>query len=279
MAVEPVPPLAVVRPDYQSVEGYRRDVWRGRAAVLVPIAAFAVIVAAAFAVRAGFERWAQARARAYDAFIEHKHLLASEAQCMNYDAPPTQAVYSEVPEEAEAMLGQDGCFELQPLAVGFQCGMSPWLQGPPARVDPPPKVIRSGVARYPVAVCRYFDVRPASPPAAFVGRLRSRGGAVRLVIVSVTPSDVPALAEPRSLNFKAVPYRPAGPKPTQPPDAGPASYLKVPVSPWAAVRVLAGQHGASDPARFTIGYELDGSRGQVAGHLDDDGTVVLETAQ
>ena len=281
MAVEPVPPFAVVRPDYQSVEGYRRDVWRGRLRVTVALLAVVLLVAAAFAARAGVRRWQVYREERRAAWGRHEALLADEALAMKYAAPPTQAVYSEPKGEAEAMLQELDCLPV-PWTVhkfGF-CLMVPQLpSGIPVDLDVSAATDEvdndvTSAARFP-EVIRGYAVPAAG--AAFIGPRRSAGGMSRLVIVTVAPTEKPASPRPRSLQLAGYAFTAAGPAPGQEPVAGQVTTFSVPVPAGAYARVLAGQRDPTDPARFTIRFELDGAAGVVAGRLNNDATVSFQT--
>jgi hypothetical protein len=51
---------------------------------------------------------------------------------------------------------------------------------------------------------------------------------------------------------------------------------KVRLRPENQFRFYAGQLDPADPSRFTIDYEVDGTRGKIHGRLRDDGTVELK---
>src|SRR4051794_24698578 len=150
------------------------------------------------------------------------------------------------------------------------CNMAP---PPPPQTEP---VIGTAAGRMLETAVALFSSGPVHSPPAFVGGLRSRGGTSCLVFVYVTSSSAPRGPKSRWLEFTAHPMVPIGPKPGQNPYENAISSYAAPVSRNQTARVLAGQRDPTDPSRFTIRFELDGWPGEVAGHLNDDGTVSFE---
>ena len=265
MRVQALPPSGVVRPDYQSAETYRHDVWRGRLRVAGLVVAGGLLVAGALAARAGARAWLEHRERVRVAWAAHRAFLADEALCMSYAAPPGQPVYSEPQGEARAMLRQPDCMPLTWGQTVYQC-----IPSPAQRADDGPEI--TVAFRRVAATLRYPVLSGAN---AFVGGRRSPAGTERLVLVEARPNKRPASSLPRSIDFMAVSFTAAGPAPGQPPVAGSITFLFVPVPSATYVRVLAGQRDPSDRSRFTICYELNGVPATVTGRLNDDGTVSL----
>jgi hypothetical protein len=267
MAVEPLSPSGLLWPDYQSADGYRRDVWPGRLRVAAILLAGVLLVAAAWGGRLGVRRWQAHREQVRADWAVHQALLADEALCMSYAAPPRQTVYSERTGEVESMLREPDCFPLEWGAGPSRfCNLSPAL--------PSNAGLRATAAGRVVMPALSYSV--SSGGTAFVGRRRSPGGADRLVVVEARPTDRPASTQARSLEFTSAAYVATGPKPGQTRVLGAIDELSVPVAPGAHARVLAGQRDPTDPARFTIDYELDGAPGTIFGRLNDDGRVSLQ---
>ena len=81
----------------------------------------------------------------------------------------------------------------------------------------------------------------------------------------------------RWLDFTAHPFATAGRRPGELPVPGTTTSLDAAILPGEYARVLSGQRDPNDPARFTVAYEIDGVAGQIAGRLNDNGTVTLQS--
>ena len=57
MAIQRAIPLEPVRPNYQSPDGYRRDIWRRWLRFAAALLAGVLLVATAMGARAGIRRW------------------------------------------------------------------------------------------------------------------------------------------------------------------------------------------------------------------------------
>jgi hypothetical protein len=267
MATELVLPLELVRPEYQSPAGYRREAWRGRLRVAWILIAGVLLTAGVVGTWAGVRRWMAHREQVRAAWAEHQALLADEALCMSYAAPPGQAVYSEAEGEIESMVREPDCFATEWGAGSPRfCNLSPAL---PSDVGP-----RATAASRVVMPGLQYSL--SSGGVAFMGRRGSAGGVDRLVVVEIRPTERPASTQARSLDFTAAAYVAAGLRPGQSRVLGAIDELSVPVPPAVYARVLAGQRDPSDPARFTIRYELGGAPGTIVGRLNDDGRVSLQ---
>jgi hypothetical protein len=119
----------------------------------------------------------------------------------------------------------------------------------------------------------------APPPSAilFLHELRTPAGIRRLVLVEREPQSVQPLYAPFELRPTLYEPAPMTGVPVQvPPSQIRLLPINMPVSvlPPASLRFFVGQIDPSDPAHFTIAYEMTDGRGLIDGRLTDDASTV-----
>ena len=210
-----------------------------------------------------------------------------QQSCLTYTAPADRVVYEEDPAYATDLLKLSPSYAPiiganalnRPIAA-------PMLQPPVMFTEPLWTRYSGGV--HPIA--------PAPLGAAFMGERTTRSGERRLVCVGLAmqlrqPSSTGA---PWSMNrwLQAWSFKVGsldGPDQLAPmgqmfidsrtPRARPGESDPLtgdprnPFNPPFPLRLYAGQPDPNDRSRFTIGYELQGRRGVIAGRLHDNGTI------
>jgi hypothetical protein len=120
---------------------------------------------------------------------------------------------------------------------------------------------------------------PPGPPApkALVHQLRNAKGDDRLVAIIVAPSNPSGLqaASKYRLGLVAAVVAPGG-WGEEPTWVGNGDFLIPGFEAAKRVKIYAGRTDPSDPARFTIGYEMDGQPGTIEGRFAADGEVKMQ---
>ena len=189
---------------------------------------------------------------------QRARLLYWQHRCMTYTAPPDQVVYEEA------------------------------MAGPAADVNPPaaPGLVSSPNAGFlglwshtrPVSDWRAFSELRGTIPSTtqavlFLHERRTASGITRLVFVTIRPwtYDQPELKE--RLRWTVIHPGSVNRDPTsstwEPLVFRLGIWQQLPF-PNQRLRLFAGQPDLADPSHFTIGYELDGSRGTIDGWLRDN---------
>jgi hypothetical protein len=191
-------------------------------------------------------------------FVSRIQDLSHQSRCLTYSPNPDMVVYTNDPTEKATLLAKGGGYTDQ----------LPFLNLRPTKA----------LIHWPSAWQQYTHGVQSSG-VAFLHRLTSRSGNVRLVAIEVSPSfsGFNGTSNADTLAFSAQLYEPASITRDKHVILTKANHflLNTFIEPGDHFRLLAGQPGPSDASRFTIGYTFNGAPGVIDGQLLDDDTVTL----
>jgi hypothetical protein len=199
----------------------------------------------------------------HGAVWDRAKLLYFQHQCLSYEAPTDRVVYDEDDNSPSPLLGTTG-YQAMP-----QFSRSPLTsKNATVAVRAAPALEQYAALNGPV-----MSVKGAT---VFLHELRTKGGIARLVAVTRIPYE----PGPSAYDFALVPLviTPAGmfSQPEIYPvwvGGGPSIEIEGGREPQR-LRFFAGQIDATDPAHFTIRYDLMNQGGMIDGRLNEDGTSV-----
>ena len=202
----------------------------------------------------------------------------AQARCDTFAYPPGTVVYDSDPANRAALLRDAANY----VALD---DTSAWLAPAVGRREPAPWADLKSLL--------FGDLRfwPPGPPTpkAMLHRLRNATGQERFVAIVIAPdvpgrssrfgwSPAPDAGEPprrhRTLGLVSAIVRP-GDWENPPAWEGNGTFLSGAFDPTRRLRFYAGQVDPQNPARFSIGYEIDGQPGTIDGTFQVNGDVVM----
>lgn len=203
-----------------------------------------------------------------DAF-NRTRLLWVQSRCASFEFPKDTVVFDSDPSTNAALLADPDNY----VAV---TDAQVWPLTGVARREPDCWVSLKNIL---FAGRRFWPPGPAAPKA-MVHLLRNRNGVERLVAIIVAPSPPPSpnanpIYSSPSMGVVAAIVKP-GDWNVSPRWDGNSTFLRDPFQAAHRLRFYSADLDPNDPGRFTLRYEMDGTKGMIDGKLEDDATVSLK---